>query len=191
MNVYESKGQRIFEIVHWPFELQPNQHRPTGPFGWQKWCSLARPSKGQCTISKILLPLILYTFIEQNTFFPETCFAYTISEPKFMCVFFGLIIPESLKFGNFSSRMRDCISYAPYFLLKVRNLIKKSVEVQKHPHNLQSQLISFSNPNNLHTPLNSFHIFVTSTLHSFKSNILNHQAECGGVFSYFDNLFER
>ena len=108
-----------------------------------------------------------------------------------VCIlFFGLIIPESLKFGNFSSRMRDCISYAPYFLLKVRNLIKKSVEVQKHPHNLQSQLISFSNPNNLHTPLNSFHIFVTSTLHSFKSNILNHQAECGGVFSYFDNLFE-
>ena len=83
MNVYKSRGKRIFEIVHWPFELPPNQHRPTGPFGWHKWCSLAQPSKGQCTISKILFSLIFSLFIEQNIFFPETCFAYTISEPKF------------------------------------------------------------------------------------------------------------
>ena len=83
MNVYKSRGKRIFEIVHWPFELPPNQHQPTGPFGWHKWCSLARPSKGQCTISKILSFLIFSLFIEQNIFFPETCFAYTISEPKF------------------------------------------------------------------------------------------------------------
>ena len=83
MNVYKSRGKRIFEIVHWPFELPPNQHRPTGPFGWHKWCSLARPSKGQCTISKILSSLIFSLFIEQNIFFPETCFAYCISEPKF------------------------------------------------------------------------------------------------------------
>ena len=83
MKVYKSRGKRIFEIVHWPFELPPNQHRPTGPFGWHKWCSLAWPSKGQCTISKILSSLIFSLFIEQNIFFPETCFAYTISEPKF------------------------------------------------------------------------------------------------------------
>ena len=38
-----------------------------------KWCSLARPSKGQCTISKILSSIIFYLFIEQNTFFLETC----------------------------------------------------------------------------------------------------------------------
>ena len=24
MNVYKSKGKRIFEIVHWPFELPPD-----------------------------------------------------------------------------------------------------------------------------------------------------------------------
>ena len=83
VNVYKSRGKRIFEIVHWPFELPPNQHRPTGPFGWHKWCSLARPSKGQCTISKILSSLIFSLFIEQNIFFPETCFACTISQPKF------------------------------------------------------------------------------------------------------------
>ena len=83
MNVYKSKGKRTFEIVHWPFELPPNQHWLTGPFGWHKWCSLARPSKGQCTISKILSSLIFSLFIEQNIFFPETCFGYTISEPKF------------------------------------------------------------------------------------------------------------
>ena len=83
MNVYKSKEKRIFEIVHWPLVLPTNQQRPTGPFSWHKWCSLARPSKGQCTISKILSSLIFSLFIEQNIFFPETCFAYTISEPKF------------------------------------------------------------------------------------------------------------
>ena len=44
----------------------------------------AWPSKGQCTISKILSSLIFSLFIEQNIFFPETCFAYPISEQKFM-----------------------------------------------------------------------------------------------------------
>ena len=83
VNVYKSRGKRIFEIVHWPIELPPKQHRPTGPFGWHKRCSLARPSKGQCTVSKILSSLIFSLFIEQNIFFPETCFAYTITEPKF------------------------------------------------------------------------------------------------------------
>ena len=33
--------------------------------------------------SKILFPLLLYTFIEQNIFFSETYFAYPISEQKF------------------------------------------------------------------------------------------------------------
>ena len=51
--------------------------------GWHKWCSLARPSKGQCTISKIFSSLIFSLSIEQNIFFSETCFAYTISEPRF------------------------------------------------------------------------------------------------------------
>ena len=38
-------------------------------------------------ISKILFPLLLYTFIEQNIFFPESCFAYPIFEQKFMVCF--------------------------------------------------------------------------------------------------------
>ena len=87
MNVYKSRGKRIFEIVHWPFELPPNMHRPAGPFSWHKWCSLPRPSKGQCTISKIFSSLIFSSFIEQNIFFPGTCFAFTISEPKMQGVY--------------------------------------------------------------------------------------------------------
>ena len=83
LNVDKIKEKRIFEIVHCPFELSPNQHRPAGPFGWLYWCSSAQPSKGQCTISKILSSPILSLFIEQNIFFPETYNAYTISEPKF------------------------------------------------------------------------------------------------------------
>ena len=74
VNVYKSRGKRIFEIVHWPFELPPSQHWLTGPFGWHKWCSLARPSKGQCTISKILSFLIFSLFIEQNIFFSRDMF---------------------------------------------------------------------------------------------------------------------
>ena len=54
MNVYKSRGKRIFEIIHWPFELPPNQHRPTDPFDWPKWCSLART---------------MYKF--KNSFFPN------------------------------------------------------------------------------------------------------------------------
>ena len=87
MNVYKSRGKKNFKIVHWPFDLPPKQHRPTGPFGWHKWSCLAWSSKRQCTISKILSSLIFSLFIKQNIFFPETCFAFTISEPKFkVCV---------------------------------------------------------------------------------------------------------
>ena len=70
----QKQGKRIFEIVHCPFELPPNQQQPTGPLGWQKWCCLAWLSKGQCKISKTLFPLILFTFIEQNVFFSRNMF---------------------------------------------------------------------------------------------------------------------
>ena len=83
LNVDKIKEKRIFEIVHCPFELSPNQHRPAGPFGWLYWCSSAQSSKGQCTISKILSSPILSLFIEQTIFLPETYNAYTISVPKF------------------------------------------------------------------------------------------------------------
>ena len=38
-------------------------------------------------ISKILSSLIFSLIVEQNIFLPETCFAYTISEPKFTVCF--------------------------------------------------------------------------------------------------------
>ena len=92
VNAYKIRGKRIFENIHWPFKLPPNWHRPTGPFGWNKWCSLARPSKGQYTISKILSSPTFLSFIVQNIFFPETCFAFTISEPKFTgCLVLGIV----------------------------------------------------------------------------------------------------
>ena len=65
MNIHKTRGKRIFEIK------------------WHKWYSLAWPSKGQWTISKILSSTVYSIFIEQNIFFPASCFAYTISEPKF------------------------------------------------------------------------------------------------------------
>ena len=83
MNKEKIREERIFEIVHCPFEGRAKLHhlcQPNGPVGR---CQLGGNSKGQCTISKILFPLLLYTFIEQNIVFPKTCFAYTISEQKF------------------------------------------------------------------------------------------------------------
>ena len=41
------------------------------------------PSKGQCRNTKIFPPLLLAIKVDQNIFFPETCFASTISEPEF------------------------------------------------------------------------------------------------------------
>lgn len=83
MNKEKIREERIFEIVHCPFEGPAKLHhlcQPNGPVGR---CWLGGNSKGQCTISKILFPLLLYTFTEQNIFFPKTCFAYPISEQKF------------------------------------------------------------------------------------------------------------
>ena len=83
MNKEKIRKERIFEIIHCPFEGQAKLHqlcKPNGPVGQGQ---LGGNSKGQCTISKIIFPLLLYTFTEQNIFFPETCFAYPISEQKF------------------------------------------------------------------------------------------------------------
>ena len=41
------------------------------------------PQKGQCRNSKIFPPLLLAVKVDQYIFFPETCFASTISEPEF------------------------------------------------------------------------------------------------------------
>ena len=83
VNAYKIRGKRIFEIVHCPFEGRAKLHHLCRTNGLVGQCQLGGNLKGQCTISKILFPLLLYTFIEQNIFFPETCFAYPISEQKF------------------------------------------------------------------------------------------------------------
>ena len=79
----KSKERKIFDFLHCPFEPPAKQHRPVSQLGWILWCMLARPSKGQCRNSKIFPPLLLTVKVDQNIFFPETCFASTISEPEF------------------------------------------------------------------------------------------------------------
>ena len=79
----KSKERKIFDFLHCPFEPPAKQHRPVSQLGWILWCMLARPSKGQCRNSKIFPPLLLTVKVDQNIFFPETCFASTIFEPEF------------------------------------------------------------------------------------------------------------
>ena len=79
----KSKERKIFDFLHCPFEPPAKQHRPVSQLGWILWCMLARPSKGQCRNSKNFPPLLLAVKEDQNIFFPETCFASTISEPEF------------------------------------------------------------------------------------------------------------
>ena len=79
----KSKERKFFDFLHCPFEPPAKQHRPVSQLGWILWCMLARPSKGQCTNSKIFPPLLLIVNVDQNIFFLETCFASTISEPEF------------------------------------------------------------------------------------------------------------
>ena len=71
----KSKERKIFDFLHCPFEPPAKQHRPVCQLGWILWCMLARPSKGQCRNSKIFPPLLLAVKVDQNIFFPETCFA--------------------------------------------------------------------------------------------------------------------
>ena len=78
----KSKERKIFDFLHCPFEPPAKQHRPVSQLGWILWCMLAWPSKGQCRNSKNFPPLLLTVKVDQNIFFPETCFASTISEPE-------------------------------------------------------------------------------------------------------------
>ena len=79
----KSRGGNFFEFLHCPFEGRANMPHKIQP-NWQTGrCCLADGSKGQCRKSKIFLSLLLPMKVDQYIFFPETCFAYTISEPEF------------------------------------------------------------------------------------------------------------
>ena len=67
----------------------------------KKTTVLGGNSKGQCTISKILFPLLLYTFTEQNTFF-----AYPISEQK---ITVWVSVTQQQKLHLFSSLLESGI----------------------------------------------------------------------------------
>ena len=85
-NLDKTRGNKFFEIVHWPFKLPPNQHQPAGPSGWIYQCMSAQPSKGQCSDSKNFLPLVLVIKVVQNLFFPATYNASTFLSLDSRCV---------------------------------------------------------------------------------------------------------
>ena len=79
----KSRGGKIFDFLHCPFEGRANMHHKIQPNWLTGRCCLAGGSKGQCRKSKIFLSLLLPMQVDQYIFFPETCFAPTISEPEF------------------------------------------------------------------------------------------------------------
>ena len=79
----KSRGGKIFEFLHCPFEGRANMHHKIQPNWLTGRCCLAGGSKGQCRKSKNFLSLPLPMQVDQHIFFPETCFAPTISEPEF------------------------------------------------------------------------------------------------------------
>ena len=79
----KSRGGKIFEFLHCPFEGRANMHHKIQPNWLTGRCCLAGGSKGQCRKSKIFLSLLLPIQVDLYIFFPETCFAPTISEPEF------------------------------------------------------------------------------------------------------------
>ena len=79
----KSRGGKIFEFLHCPFEGWANMHRKIQPNWLTGRCCLAGGSKGQCRKSKIFLSLLFPMKVDQYIFFPESCFASTISEPEF------------------------------------------------------------------------------------------------------------
>ena len=69
-------------------KIQPN---------WQTGrCCLAGGSKGQCRKSKNFLSLLMPMKVDQYIFFPETCFASTISEPEFTVWFINVKTSQPL-----------------------------------------------------------------------------------------------
>ena len=109
----KSKERKIFDFLHCPFEPPAKQHRPVSQLGWILWCMLARPSKGQCRNSKIFPPLLLTVKVDQNIFFPETCFASTISEPEFTVCYCSSITFHHLF-------MADLIAYTANIYISLR-----------------------------------------------------------------------
>ena len=82
-HVYKNRERKIFEILRCPFELPAKQHRPVSPSWPNGRCCLAGNSKGHRRISKIFLSLFLYTWVDQNIFFPEVYNAPIILELGF------------------------------------------------------------------------------------------------------------
>ena len=79
----KSRGGKIFEFLHCPFEGRANMHHKIQPNWLTGRCCLAGGSKGQCRKSNIFLSLLLPMKVDQYIFFPERCFASTISETEF------------------------------------------------------------------------------------------------------------
>ena len=96
----KSRGGKIFEFVHCPFEGRANMHHKIQPNWLTGRCCLAGGSKGQCRKSKNFLSLLLPMQVDQYIFFPETCFAPTISEPEFTVCYISIEAQTTHKPGR-------------------------------------------------------------------------------------------
>ena len=72
--IAKSRGGKIFEFLHCPFEGRTNIHQKIQPNWPVGRCCLAGGSKGQCRKSKNILSLLLPMKVDQYIFFPETIF---------------------------------------------------------------------------------------------------------------------
>ena len=87
MNKEKIKKKRIFEILHCPFEGWAKLHhlcQPNGPVGR---CLLGGNSKDQCTISKILFPLLFVYISRTKYIFSRDMFCL----PHFWAIIHGVV----------------------------------------------------------------------------------------------------
>ena len=70
----KSRGGKIFEFEHCPFEGRANMHHKIQPNWLTGRCCLAGGSKGQCRKSKIFLSLLLPMQVDQYIFFSRDMF---------------------------------------------------------------------------------------------------------------------
>ena len=87
----KSRGGKIFEFLHCPFEGQANMHHKLQPNWLTGRCCLAGGSKGQCRKSKIFLSLLLPMQVDQYIFF--AFLGFFLQDKKVAQFFFFVAVP--------------------------------------------------------------------------------------------------
>ena len=112
-----NRWKKMFSLC--PFELPAKQHRPVSPSWPNGRCCLAGNSKGHRRISKIFLSLFLYTWVDQNIFFPEIYNAPIISELGFTVCLLGLVACKIVEKGSCCEKARITLHCGTNFLFKL------------------------------------------------------------------------